>query len=87
MPPNEFVAFPTSVLPLPTAQHCNVVAAPDIVATTDDLNCRHFETPDVLKLPTFCNPDLIITAEMSPDLMNPDVKQLTHFWTGIAFNV
>ena len=55
----------------------NVVAAPDIVATTANLNHRHFETADLLELPTFRTPDVKITAEMSPDLMNPDVKQLT----------
>ena len=54
----------------------NVVAAPDIVATTANLNHRHFETADLLELPTFRTPDVKITAEMSPDLMNPDVKQL-----------
>ena len=55
----------------------NAVAAPDIVATTADLNHRHFETAAVLELPTFRTPDVKIPAEMRPDVMQPDVKQLT----------
>ena len=54
----------------------NAIAAPDIVATTANLNHRHFETAALLELPTFRTPDIKITAEMSPYLMNPDVKQL-----------